>query len=319
MTVNDTRGSARALDTASEQKAEELQGLWSKVVGRRSFLRQAGLASAAAVPASAVVASAASARARQASTSLTTPTTRRATRRSSTPSHDQPRLWNQARSGGHDQEAAGDSRQRHGHVPTTTAPVPPTTRAQQRIQAIANTAGFHFAMIEQGGSSLYTTMSLKATSLEVLRIVVAIGGVETNHFSLWHDKCGNAVSPPLGGVVTAGLFFPNLNAQHSEEVRALTGEPVLVARRSLLIFGPVEDSGLHQPLEADLQNVPGDAQLALELVEPAGAQKRLADDQDRPPFSDQLQRASDRAVLVGVIGGKHSSIVGGLSCLTQLT
>ena len=66
MTVNDTRGSARALDTASEQKAEELQGLWSKVVGRRSFLRQAGLASAAAVPASAVVASAASARARQA-------------------------------------------------------------------------------------------------------------------------------------------------------------------------------------------------------------------------------------------------------------
>ena len=34
-------------------------------------------------------------------------------------------------------------------------------RQQQRMQAIANTAGFHFAMIEQGGSSLYTTMSLK--------------------------------------------------------------------------------------------------------------------------------------------------------------
>ena len=107
--------------------------------------------------------------------------------------------------------------------PNTMAPVPPTTRAQQRIQAIANTAGFHFAMIEQGGSSLYTTMSLKATSLEVLRIVVAIGGVETNHFSLWHDKCGNAVSPPLGGVVTdpeTGLFFPNLNAQDSQATQA---------------------------------------------------------------------------------------------------
>jgi hypothetical protein len=27
-------------------------------------------------------------------------------------------------------------------------------------------------------------MALKATSLEVLRIIVSIGGVETNHFSL---------------------------------------------------------------------------------------------------------------------------------------
>ena len=107
--------------------------------------------------------------------------------------------------------------------PGGTAPVPPTTPAQERMQAIANTAGFHFAMIEQGGSSLYTTMSLKVTSFEVLRIVVAIGGVETNHFSLWHDKCGNAVSPPLGGAVTdpkTGLFFPNLNAQNSEATQA---------------------------------------------------------------------------------------------------
>jgi hypothetical protein len=45
------------------------------------------------------------------------------------------------------------------------------TAAAARMQAIANTAGFHFAFIEQGGASLYTTMSLKATSLEVLRIV----------------------------------------------------------------------------------------------------------------------------------------------------
>ncbi len=43
-------------------------------------------------------------------------------------------------------------------------------------------------------------MALKATSLEVLRIIVSIGGVETNHFSLWHDKAGNAVAQPLAGV-----------------------------------------------------------------------------------------------------------------------
>jgi hypothetical protein len=102
--------------------------------------------------------------------------------------------------------------------PGGTAPVPPTTPAQERMQAIANTAGFHFAMIEQGGSSLYTTMALKVTSLEVLRIVVAIGGVETNHFSLWHDKAGNAVADPLAGVTdpVTGTTFPNLNNSGGE-------------------------------------------------------------------------------------------------------
>jgi hypothetical protein len=96
---------------------------------------------------------------------------------------------------------------------TAAAPPIPADPAQQRMQAIANSAGFHFAMIEQGGSSLYTAMALKVTSVEVLRIVVAIGGVETNHFSLWHDKAGNAVSDPLSGVTDpkTGTTFPNLN------------------------------------------------------------------------------------------------------------
>ncbi len=86
------------------------------------------------------------------------------------------------------------------------------------MQAIANTAGFHFAYIEQGGSSLYSIMALKATSLEVLRIIVSIGGVETNHFSLWHDKAGNAVAQPLAGVTDpeTGVTFPDLNAKGGE-------------------------------------------------------------------------------------------------------
>jgi Ferritin-like domain len=102
--------------------------------------------------------------------------------------------------------------------PNLPAPVPPKNRPERRMQAIANTAGFHFAFIEQGGSSLYSTMALKATSLEVLRIIVSIGGVETNHFSLWHDKAGNAVAKPLAGVTDphTGLHFPNLNARNSQ-------------------------------------------------------------------------------------------------------
>jgi hypothetical protein len=103
--------------------------------------------------------------------------------------------------------------------PGNDAPVPvPADAAHQRMQAIANSAGFHFAMIKQGGSSLYTTMALKVTSVEVLRIVVAIGGVETNHLSLWHDKAGNAVNAPLAGVKDpmTGTVFPNLNNSGGE-------------------------------------------------------------------------------------------------------
>jgi hypothetical protein len=102
--------------------------------------------------------------------------------------------------------------------PTENQPNPPIGPKQRRMQAIANTAGFHFAYIEQGGASLYSTMSLKASSLEVLRIVVSIGGVETNHFAVWHDKAGNAVAEPLAGVVDpkSGVSFPNLN-QHGGE------------------------------------------------------------------------------------------------------
>jgi hypothetical protein len=102
--------------------------------------------------------------------------------------------------------------------PNQGQPVPPTTPQQSRMQAIANTAGFHFAFIEQGGASLYPTLIFKATDPEVLRILVSIGGVEIDHFGLWHDKAGNAVAQPLAGVVDpeTGLTFPDLNAPNSE-------------------------------------------------------------------------------------------------------
>ncbi len=93
---------------------------------------------------------------------------------------------------------------------------PVTDPAARRMQAIANTAGFHFAFIEQGGSSLYPVLSLKAASSEVLRILLSIGAVEINHFSLWHDKGGNAISQPLAGPngltdPVTNLTFPDFN------------------------------------------------------------------------------------------------------------
>jgi hypothetical protein len=75
------------------------------------------------------------------------------------------------------------------------------------LQAIANTAGFHFAFIEQGGSSLYPALAQKVTNLEVLRILLSIGGSEIMHFQTWHDKAGNATN-----ITDGNLTFPNLNS-----------------------------------------------------------------------------------------------------------
>jgi hypothetical protein len=95
-------------------------------------------------------------------------------------------------------------------IPTTDADLTPNGH----IQAIANTAGFHFCFIEQGGSSLYPTLALKVSNLEVLQVLLSIGPTETSHFQTWHDKAGNAVSDPLAPLTDPSnpqLVFPNLN------------------------------------------------------------------------------------------------------------
>jgi hypothetical protein len=60
------------------------------------------------------------------------------------------------------------------------------------LKAIAFTAGFHFAFIEQGGTSLYPSLAQRVTNPEVLRILLSIGPTETMHFQTWQDKAGNA-------------------------------------------------------------------------------------------------------------------------------
>ena len=103
--------------------------------------------------------------------------------------------------------------------PNQMQPVPPAGNQETRMQAIANAAAFHFATFDAAGSSVYTNLSLKVTDPEVLRIVVSILGVEVNHFAVWHDKAGNAVSQPLAGVKDpeTGVSFPDLNSSGSEE------------------------------------------------------------------------------------------------------
>jgi Ferritin-like domain len=106
-------------------------------------------------------------------------------------------------------------------VVITDKPAIPVTDADfgpaDHIQAIADTAAFHFGTIEQGGSSLYSAMAQKATSMEVLRIVVSIGGDEVAHLVEWVDFAGNAASAPLAPLTdpVTGLHIPDLNASGS--------------------------------------------------------------------------------------------------------
>jgi hypothetical protein len=75
------------------------------------------------------------------------------------------------------------------------------------LLAIAFTAGFHFAFVEGGGTSLYPSLAQRVTSPEVLRILLSIGPTETMHFQTWQDKAGNALpvtdkDPVTGSTVT---------------------------------------------------------------------------------------------------------------------
>ena len=99
---------------------------------------------------------------------------------------------------------------RHPAIPRTDSDLTP----KDHIQAIANTAAFHFCFIEQGGTSIYPALALSVKNLDVLRILLSIGPTETAHFQTWHDKAGNAVSDPLAPLrdpKEPSLFFPNLN------------------------------------------------------------------------------------------------------------
>jgi len=94
----------------------------------------------------------------------------------------------------------------HPAIPRTDDDLTPN----DHIQAIANTAGFHFGTIEQGGTSLYPSLAQRVINPEVLRVVLSIGQTEAMHFQTWSDKAGNA--PALTDPKDPSLVFPDLNS-----------------------------------------------------------------------------------------------------------
>jgi hypothetical protein len=128
-------------------------------------------------------------------------------------------------------------------IPRTDADLKP----KKHLQAIANTAGFHFATIEQGGNSLYPSLAQRAHDPEVLRVLLSIGPTETMHFQTWSDKAGNA--PPLKDP-TNGLVFPDLNKRPFDtqnfQTNLIMPEPTIFLDRNLpkvSIIRPTETEG----------------------------------------------------------------------------
>jgi hypothetical protein len=116
----------------------------------------------------------------------------------------------------------------------------PPTSITTHLQAIAFTAGFHFAFIEQAGTSLYHTLTQKVTSLEVLRILVSIGGSEIMHFQTWQDKAGNALpisdtDTGFPGSTGATVTFENLAQGQPETLQSnlIMPEPCEFIRKEL--------------------------------------------------------------------------------------
>src|SRR6266702_296830 len=121
----------------------------------------------------------------------------------------------------------------HTAIPRTDA----DTTDPNFLQAIANTAAFHFPTIEQGGNSLYPSLAQRATDVEVLRILISIGPTETMHFQTWQDKAGNAPAltavDPVTGV---RVKFPDLEVENELFDKALImPEPCPFLSRSLPI------------------------------------------------------------------------------------
>jgi len=121
----------------------------------------------------------------------------------------------------------------HTAIPRTDA----DTSDPNFLQAIANTAAFHFPTIEQGGNSLYPSLAQRATNVEVLRILMSIGPTETMHFQTWSDKAGNAPAltavDPVTGV---RVRFPDLAVENELFDKSLImPEPCPFLDRSLPI------------------------------------------------------------------------------------
>ncbi len=97
--------------------------------------------------------------------------------------------------------------------------------------------------------------------------------------------------------------------QHRPQVTARRRELVEVSTPVFGVGPAFEDAVLHEPAEPIGEDGFGHVEVGLQVVEAPHAVESVADDQQRPPLADHLQRAGERAVLVLVAVPEHVASV----------
>jgi len=125
------------------------------------------------------------------------------------------------------------------------------------LQAIGFTAGFHFANIEVGGSSMYPSLAQRVTSVEVLRILLSIGGTEISHFQTWQDKAGNATplsaTDPVTGVTVSFADLTNPAVGEDLQGNLIMPEPTAFLSRNLPVCSIIRPTATKGAAQAALQ------------------------------------------------------------------
>jgi hypothetical protein len=155
------------------------------------------------------------------------------------------------------------------------------------LTAIANTAAWHFATIEQGGNSLYPQLAQRATDAEVLRVLLSIGPTETMHFQTWSDLAGD--TPPVTDP-TNGLVFPDLNSPplggEQFATNLIMPEPTVFLSRKLPIVSIIRPTETQDAAMGALQFLTADGLFR-------------GQSQGFFRFMEELAREADRAQRLG--------------------
>jgi hypothetical protein len=111
---------------------------------------------------------------------------------------------------------------------------------------------------------------------------------------------------------------------HSNEdivkISPFLGQPVFEARGVILVENRGEDFRLDQLREPLGEDVAGNSQVLLKIVEPANAQKGITEYEHGPAIPDHFSGIGHRTMQVlEALADGHQGIVGNLSCVMQLT
>ena len=85
--------------------------------------------------------------------------------------------------------------------------------------------------------------------------------------------------------------------------------------RMLGVRHPGQHSRFDERVEPVIQDVSGDPEAALQVVEPGDAEKRVADDEHAPPLPDDLEALGDGAVHPGEALAVHALRI--VSCIIE--